>query len=65
MKKYVIILTIITSLFINTTMVSAVSSRVIYNFTQYSETNGEIELSWNADDNNDEIQIITYYLYFI
>ncbi|WP_304942859.1 S-layer homology domain-containing protein [Vallitalea guaymasensis] len=62
MKKYVILLTIIISLFINTTMVSAVSSRVIYNFTQYSETKGEIELSWNVDNNNDEIQIISYYL---
>ncbi|GMQ57701.1 hypothetical protein AN1V17_20960 [Vallitalea sediminicola] len=62
MKKYVISLIIISSLFINTIIVSAVSSRVIYNFTQYSETKGEIELAWNVQDSKDEIQVISYYL---
>ncbi|GKX30585.1 hypothetical protein SH1V18_30650 [Vallitalea longa] len=60
MKKPIILLVVISSLLINTVFVNA-ANRVIYDFTQYSDTSGEIQLTWK-EDNNENIQIISYYL---
>lgn len=51
---------VLSSLLFNTAFVNA-ADRVIYDFTQYSDTSGEIELTWK-EDNRDNIQIISYYL---
>lgn len=60
MNKKSIVLLVICSLFINIVFVNG-ADRVIYDFIQYSDTNGQIELNWK-ENNSDNIQITSYYL---